>query len=516
MAHLYIPLDGVPIVPSPPDASFIAADGYVVFALSVRQFYAYNQALAIWQPAGGGIIVADTNSIDLTDTAGTLTADVRISTDAAPVGNIKAAITVQTGASPGLLAVVSESAIKALFSVTDTDSVDLTYSSGATSADVRLSANAADAGYQLVGLNVEAAVSKGLRAQISNAAIQAALTVTDSDSIDLTYSGGAMTGDVRLSANAADAGFKKVDLNIESATSKGIRAQIAESAITGLISVTDTDALDLTYASGAISGTVFLSADSAALNYQPVELSIKTPGTSKGLHAQIADSSIRGAISVSDTNSLDMTFGAGIINGDVRLSTDAADASYTIIGLTIQAGASKGLRAQVQNTAVQGLFSATAPVVYSAGVFSFDTATTALTAYLLKSGGTMTGAIVSSIAYSNAGVVSTALHPAAWINVNNNRETVLTFDQTKGGTFKVIISAINRPPVEIICSYHSALLTVLSDQDNLYTEADSGTGFYVHKTANTATLTIKKNISGNNEVLITVKEGVLLSATAWA
>jgi len=456
MAHLYIPLDGVPIVPSPPDASFIAADGYVVFALSVRQFYAYNQALGIWQPAGGGIIVADTDSIDLTDTAGTLTADVRISTDAASAGNIKAAITVQTGASPGLLAVVSESAIKALFSVSDTDSVDLTYSSGATSADVRLSANAADAGYQLVNVNIESLVSKGLRAQISN------------------------------------------------------------SAITGLISVTDTDEINLSYSSGAISANLVFSADPADIGYKAVELQVETPATSAGLRAQISESNIQSAISVSDTNSLDMTYNAGIMNGDVRLSTDAADAGYTIVGLSIQSGASKGLRAQVQNTAVQGLFSASAPIVYSAGAFSFDTATTALTAYLLKTGGTMTGAIVSAIAYSNTGVVSTALHPAAWITVNNNRETVLTFDQTKGGTFKIIISAINRPPVEIICSYHSALLTVLSDQDNLYTEADSGTGFYVHKTANNATLTIKKNISGNNEVLITIKEGVLLSATAWA
>jgi hypothetical protein len=45
MAKLYIPLDGVPIAPSPTDTSFIAADGYVVFALSVRQFYAYNEAM---------------------------------------------------------------------------------------------------------------------------------------------------------------------------------------------------------------------------------------------------------------------------------------------------------------------------------------------------------------------------------------------------------------------------------------------------------------------------------------
>jgi hypothetical protein len=508
----------VPIVPDIPTPDFIAADGYVVFVLSVRQFYAYNQSIADWQPAGGGIVVADTNSIDLTDTLGTLTADVRISTDAAPVGNLKATITVQSGASPGLLAVVSESSIKALFSVTDTDSVDLTYSSGATSADVRLSANAADVGYQLVPLNIESTTSKGLRAQISNASIQAALSVTDSNSIDLTYSGGAMTGDVRLSANAADAGFKKVDLNIESATSKGIRAQIAESAITGLISVTDTDVLDLTYASGAISGTLFLSADSAALNYQPVELSIKTPGTSKGLHAQIADSSIRGAISVSDTNSLDMTFGAGIINGDVRLSTDAADAGYTIVGLTIQSGASKGLRAQVQNTAVQGLFSATAPVVYSAGVFSFDTATTALTAYLLKTGGTMTGAIVSAIPYSNLTVVSAMLQPSATAfgNVTHLQSTTLTFDATKGECFKFSINAEGHAGLEVVAFYKHGLFTILSDQENKYQEADSGNGFYISKGNNTGVITIKQRLGGTHKVLINIKEGVLLSATAWA
>lgn len=516
MAHLYIPLDGVPIVPSPPTADFIAADGYVVFALSVRQFYAYNQALGIWQPAGGGIIVADTDSIDLTDTAGTLTADVRISSDAAPVGNVKATLTVQSGASPGLLAVVSESDIKALFSVTDSDSVDLTYSSGATSADVRLSANAADSGYQLVNINVESSVSKGLRAQISNAAIQAALTVTDSDSIDLTYSGGAMSGDVRLSANAADAGYKKVDLNIESTTSKGIRAQIADSSIRSAVTVSDTDVLDLTYTAGDISGTLFLSADAPALNYQAVELSIKTPATSKGLHAQIADSSIRNAISVADTNSVDFGYAAGIISADVRLSTDAADAGYTIVGLSIQSGASKGLRAQVQNTAIQGLFSATAPVLYSAGVFSFDVNTTALTAYLLKTGGTMTGAIVSAIPYANNTVASTALHPNAWNDVNHLQSTTLTFDATKGECFKFSLNAESHAGVEVCAFYKHGLLTILTDQENKYQEADSGTGWYIAKGNNTGVITIKSRLGGTHKVLINVKEGVLTSATAWA
>ena len=516
MAHLYIPLDGVPIVPSPPTADFIAADGYVVFALSVRQFYAYNQALGIWQPAGGGIIVADTDSIDLTDTAGTLTADVRISSDAAPAGNVKATITVQSGASPGLLAVVSEADIKALFTVTDSDSVDLTYSSGDVTADLRLSANAADAGYQLVDLNIESLVSKGLRAQISDAAIQAALTVTDSDSIDLTYSGGAMSGDVRLSANAADAGYKKVDLNIESVTSKGIRAQIADSSIQGALTVSDTDVLDLTYTAGDISGTLFLSADAPALNYQAVELAIKTPATSKGLHAQIADSSIRNAISVADTNSVDFGYAAGIISADVRLSSDAADAGYTIVGLSIQSGASKGLRAQVQNTAIQGLFSASAPIQYSAGAFSFDTATTALTAYLLKTGGTMTGAIISSIPYANNTVASTSLQPNAWNNVNHLQSTTLTFDATKGECFKFSINAESHAGMEVCAFYKHGLLTILTDQENKYQEADSGTGWYIAKGNNTGVITIKSRLGGTHKVLINVKEGVLTSATAWA
>lgn len=455
MAHLYIPLDGVPIVPSPPGPDYIAADGWVVFSLSDRSFYAYNLALGIWQAAGGGSY-ADTDSVDLTFAGGILTADVRISADAAPVGNVKATITVQSGASPGLLAVVSESDIKALFSVTDTDSVDLTYSSGATSADVRLSANAADSGYQLVNLNVESSVSKGLRAQISNAAIQAALTVTDSNSIDLTYSGGAMSGDV------------------------------------------------------------LLSADSPALNYQAVELSIKTPATSKGLHAQIADSSIRNAISVADTNSLDFGYAAGIISADVRLSSDAADAGYTIVGLSIQSGASKGLRAQVQNTAIQGLFSASAPIQYSAGAFSFDTATTALTAYLLKTGGTMTGAIVSAIPYANNTVASTALHPNAWNDVNHLQSTTLTFDATKGECFKFSLNAESHAGVEVCAFYKHGLLTILTDQENKYQEADSGSGWYIAKGNNTGVITIKSRLGGTHKVLINVKEGVLTSATAWA
>ena len=517
MAHLYIPLDGVPIVPSPPGPDYIAADGWVVFALSVRQFYAYNLALGVWQPAGGGIIVADTNSIDLTDTAGTLTADVRISSDAAPVGSIKATITVETGASPGLLAVVSESDIKALFSVTDTDSIDLTYTSGQTSADVRISGATADAGYQLVDLNVETGATAGLRAQISNASIQAALSVTDTNSLDLSYTGGALSGDVLLSSNAADAGNQLVTLDIQSTGVVGLRAQIPDSSIQAALTVADTDSLDLSYSSGSLSGDVLLSSDPSDLNYQPVELRINTT-PNQGLHAQVSNASIRSAITVGDTDSIDFGYGSGLISADVRISAATADAGYTKVPIDVQASPNQGLRAQILNTDVQGLFSATAPITYSAGNFAFDTATTALTAYLPLTGGTMTGAIVSAIPYSNLTVVTSMLQPSAtaFANVSHLASTTLTFDETKGACFKFAINAEGHAGLEVCAYYKHGLLTILTDQENKYQEADSGSGFYIAKGNNTGVITIKNRLGGTHKILITIKEGVLLSATAWA
>lgn len=517
MAHLYIPLDGVPIVPSPPAATYIAADGWVVFSLSDRRFYAYNLALGIWQQAGGGVIVADTDSVDLTDTSSTLTADVRISSDIAPVGSVKATITIQTGANPGLLAVVSEADIKALFSVADTNSVDLTYFSGQTTADVRISANAADAGYQLVPINIESTSSKGLRAQISNAAIQSALSVTDSNSIDLSYSSGAMSGDVLLSAAAADAGSTKVNLDIQSGVNKGIRAQIANSAIQAAVSVTDTNSVDMTYTAGALSSDVRLSNNAASASNQLVDLNIESTGT-VGLRAQIPNSRIQAAISVTDTNSLDLSYSSGAVSGDVRISSNAADSGYTIVGLSTQSTGVVGLRAQIQNTAVYGLFSATAPVQYSntTGAFSFDTATTTLTAYLLKTGGTMTGQITNSSGFTNTGLSTGCLQPSTAHNVLNLQSTAITFDTTVTQFFRIALSLANHPGIVFECSRHTADIVVLTDVENLFLESDAGTGVYIWKSAVSGIVNIKSRLGSTHNIAVIIERGLVSSATAWA
>lgn len=456
MAHLYIPLDGVPIVPSPPASDYIAADGWVVFSLSDRSFYAYNLALGVWQQVGGGTI-ADTNSVDLDDTAGVLTANVRISSDIAPVGSVKATITIQGAPNYGLLAVVAESDIKALFSAGDTDSVDMSYFSGQYSATLKLSANVADAGKQLIALDVQTGAGAGLRAQINNSQITGLFSATDTDSVDLSYSAGAYSGDVRLSANAADAGYKKVDLNVESVMSKGIRAQIADTAIQGALSVQDTDSINLSYASGTISG-------------------------------------------------------------DVRLSNNLPDAANTRVNLDVQTSGAVGIRAQIQNSAVRGLFSASSPVVYTSatGDFSFNTATTALTAYLLKTGGTMTGQITNSSGFANTGLSTAILQPSTAHNVLNNQATAITFDTSVTQFFRIALSLANHPGIVFECSRHTADIVVLTDVENLFLESDAGTGVYIWKSAVSGVVNIKSRLGSTHNIAVIIERGLVSSATAWA
>lgn len=140
-----------------------------------------------------------------------------------------------------------------LNAVTDTNSVDLTVTGTALSADVRLSSDAADAGYTIVPIDIRAGVSKGLRAQVQNSAIQGLISVTDTNSVDLTYAAGAISGDVRLSTNAADAGYTKIALDIQAAVSLGLRAQVQNTTVYGLFSGTAPISFNST--TGAISIT---------------------------------------------------------------------------------------------------------------------------------------------------------------------------------------------------------------------------------------------------------------------
>lgn len=76
--------------------------------------------------------------------------------------------------------------------IADTNSIDLTVTAGVLSADIKLSSNAAAAGNTIVGLNVESTSVVGLRAQVANSAIRALISSANT-SIDYNNSTGVLT-----------------------------------------------------------------------------------------------------------------------------------------------------------------------------------------------------------------------------------------------------------------------------------------------------------------------------------
>lgn len=94
-----------------------------------------------------------------------------------------------------------------------------------------------------------------------------------------------------------------------------------------------------------------------------------------------------------DTDSIDVTVSSNVISADLLLSSNPADAGNLLIDLSIQSTGSKGLRAQLAESDIRGLFSASSPISYddTTGVFSFASSptfsgTVSATAFLAAEG----------------------------------------------------------------------------------------------------------------------------------
>ncbi len=85
------------------------------------------------------------------------------------------------------------------------------------------------------------------------------------------------------------------------------------------------------------------------------------------------DAQLSPAAAVS-TNSVAQTITLGVLSSDLRISANAADVGSTIVALDVEGAASVGLRAQISNANVRGLFSGSAPVAYNAGTGAFSMA----------------------------------------------------------------------------------------------------------------------------------------------
>lgn len=234
--------------------------------------------------------------------------------------------------------------------VTDSDSIDFSLSGQALSADVRL----AD------GTLVEEAA--GIKvgtvpvAQISgfNEAAQDAigLALTDTESVDLTYDD--VTNQIRADVRLAD-------LTLEEEAG-GIKVGIVPAAqVSGLDNVaTSGDYNDLINTPASLPPSGAAGGDLAGTYPNPTLSSAKDanvkaranhtgtqPASTISDFTEAAQDAIATALSSSD--SIDFVYNdiAGIINADLRLSLNAQDPAFVLVENDIQSVASNGLRSQV-------------------------------------------------------------------------------------------------------------------------------------------------------------------------
>jgi hypothetical protein len=229
------------------------------------------QALAdgLFVPAGAGLQILDTNTVDLTLASGVLSAQARVSTNA---GNVLQAL------ANGLFVPAG-----AGLQIVDTNTIDLTLLGGVLSAQAVISPNAGNALQALPnGLFVPAATS---------------ISVQDTTSVDLTLAGGVLSANVIISPNA------------------GNQLQLLPNGLfvppsTFNLTVTDTNTVDLTLAGNNLSANVIVSPN-AGNALQALANGLFVPASA--------------SISVQDTSSVDLTLAGGVLSANVIISPNAGN-----------------------------------------------------------------------------------------------------------------------------------------------------------------------------------------------
>lgn len=136
--------------------------------------------------------------------------------------------------------------------------------------------------------------------------------------------------------------------------------------------------------------------------------------------------------SVADTDSIDLDVTAGILSGATRLSSNAADAGYTRVPIDIQSSSVVGLRAQVQNSLILALLSASGNIAYNATT-GFITFTGTLP---VANGGTNSASVLanSRVMVSTGGAIVEAATTTTQLGYLDATSSVQTQLNAKEGT----------------------------------------------------------------------------------
>lgn len=352
-------------------------------------------------------------------------------------------------------------------SVSDTNSVDLTVTLGVLTADLRLSATLAGAGFQDVTL---VTLADGLAAAIADTEIRSVLSVLDTSSIDSAYNAttGVFSATLKLSASGAGAGFQDVALDLQA---DGLRAQVADSEIRSPFSAVS----PLSY--NSTTGAFSIANQTSNLVLAGPVSGVAAAPTFRGL--VVAD------------------IPTGIAHGS--LSGLLAD-DHTQYALLAGRGSGQlligGIDA-VGNLELQSTSNATRGLVIAVDTFLAQSA-------LRKAANTTNASMVS-------GVAAQAAFPA----VTNLQAATVTLESLSS-SFAFVVSLSTGESIEFHASQARAEISAISDPSGLFLLTDAGTGLFVSKSTSSSVISIKNRMGGTRNIGVSFLSGHVSTATAWA
>lgn len=341
--------------------------------------------------------------------------------------------------------------------------------------------------------------------------------VTDTNSIDLTNTSGNVSADLKLSAASATLGNQKLALSI---ASDGLLAQIpvANTSTSGSLTSTDWNTFNNKVSTtrslattAPLSGGGDLSADRT--------LSITQSTTSTNGFLSSADwNTFNNKVSTTRTLSTTAPLaGGGDLSADRTLSITQATTSASgfltntdwntfnnkqnaITVTAVGAGTANGLALSGGNLNVHAA-TATQPGVVTTAAQTW--------------GGnkTFNGNILKANNTTNASFTGLLAPASAAPSAANLASATVTVGGSNGYTFSVDLNTGESMLLQ--ASQASALITALSDVSNLFLTSDAGTGIFVSKSAASNVITLRNRMGGARNISVIFFGDTVTSATAW-
>lgn len=116
---------------------------------------------------------------------------------------------------------------------------------------------------------------------------------------------------------------------------------------------------------------------------------------------------------------------------------------------------------------------------------------------------------------ANESFLGAAVEPSNTSFLNVSNLTTCSADFANSKTIEFIVT-VNEYALHIITDYTRSAFTVLSDAANMFREADSGTGIYISKLANSSIIQFKNRFGTAVPIEIRALTNQLLTVTGWA